>query len=696
MKPILSESRYHLIPLDEIGGYKVRPGIFEINGATAIPGGVNFTIHSNQATCCELLLYHRTEHEPYAVIPFPENYRVGNVYSMIVFGLQIEEFEYAYRVDGPLDPKNGLIFNRENVLLDPYAKAVTGQSVWGRRIASAKNPYHARVVRDDFDWEDAKPLLTPLEDTVIYEMHVRGFTKDASSGVRNPGTFEGIIEKIPYLLELGVTAVELMPIFEFDEMKDFREHDGRQLLDYWGYNTVSFFAPNTSYASKVEYNQEGNELKHLIKKLHENGLEIYLDVVFNHTAEGNENGPVISYKGLDNNIYYILTPDGYYYNFSGCGNTLNCNHPIVQQMILECLRYWVITYRIDGFRFDLASILGRNEDGSPMSKPPLLQSLAFDPILGNVKLIAEAWDAGGLYQVGDFPSWNRWVEWNGRYRDDMRSFLKGDNGKAGLAVTRIFGSEDLYDERVGCKASVNFITCHDGFTLYDLYAYNEKHNEANGWDNTDGSNDNVSWNCGVEGGTDNPDISRLRMRMIKNAAAVLFLSRGIPMFLAGDEFGNTQFGNNNPYCQDNIISWLDWGLLKKNKGLFDFFKYMIAFRKQHAPVRMHTASCSYGFPELSAHDVIPWETNFAADAHYTGIMYAGRTDGEDDCVYLAVNTYWEPLTIRLPKLPLGACWYQAVDTFEEESVARRAVKPEEEIRIRERSVMVFEVGKVNE
>ena len=298
--------------------------------------------------------------------------------------------------------------------------------------------------------------------------------------------------------------------------------------------------------------------------------------------------------------------------------------------------------------------------------------------------------------MGDFPSWNRWVEWNGRYRDDMRSFLKGDNGKAGLAVTRIFGSEDLYDDRVGCKASVNFITCHDGFTLYDLYAYNEKHNEANGWDNTDGSNDNVSWNCGAEGETDNPDINRLRMRMIKNAAAVLFLSRGIPMFLAGDEFGNTQFGNNNPYCQDNIISWLDWGLLKKHKSLFEFFKYMIAFRKKHDPVRMHTAACSFGFPELSAHDVVPWETNFSGDAHYAGIMYAGRTGGEDDCVYVAINTYWEALTIRLPKLPLGACWYQAVDTFEEEGIARKAVKPEEDIWIRERSVMVFEVGKVYE
>lgn len=696
MKRLVSEAKYHLIPLNEIGGYQVRPGIYEINGATAIPGGVNFTIHSNQATGCELLLFHREENEPYTVIPFPENYRIGNVYSMIVFGLQIQEFEYAYRIDGPYCPKQGLLFDKNRILLDPYAKAVTGQSVWGEKRKSAGNQYHARVVRDDFDWEDAKPLLTPLEDTVIYEMHVRGFTKDASSGVKCPGTFAGIYEKIPYLKELGVTAIEFMPIFEFDELRDAREYQGNRLLNYWGYNTVSFFAPNTSYAAGIEYNQEGNELKHLIKTLHENGMEVYLDVVFNHTAEGNENGPVISFKGFDNQIYYMLTPEGYYYNFSGCGNTLNCNHPIVQQMILECLRYWVISYRIDGFRFDLASILGRNEDGSPMSKPPLLQSLAFDPILGNVKLIAEAWDAGGLYQVGNFPSWNRWVEWNGKYRDDMRAFLKGDLGKAECAVTRMFGSKDLYHGKLGNTTSVNFITCHDGFTLYDLYAYNQKHNEANGWSNSDGANDNASWNCGIEGETEDEGVNCLRLRMMKNAAAVLLLSRGVPMFLAGDEFGNTQFGNNNPYCQDNIISWLDWNLLKKNKQLFDFFKAMIAFRKKHDPVRKYTPVCEMGFPAMSAHDVSPWEDHFKEDSHYIGLMYAGRTNGKDDCIYVAVNTYWEPLHVKLPSLPLNMRWYQVADTYEADSIMENGILVSEDIYVRERSVMVFEVRNVYE
>ena len=356
-------------------------------------------------------------------------------------------------------------------------------------------------------------------------MHVRGFTRHESSGVEHKGTFEGIREKIPYLVELGVNAVELMPIFEFDEMEDVREYEGRKLLNYWGYNPVCFFAPNTSYASALEFNREGNELRNLVRELHRNGIEVILDVVFNHTAEGNEMGPTFCFKGIDNNIYYMLTPDGQYYNFSGCGNVMNCNHPIVQQFILDCLRYWVISYRIDGFRFDLASIMGRNEDGSPMSKPPILQSLAFDPILGRVKLIAEAWDAGGLYQVGSFPAWNRWSEWNGRFRDDLRCFLKGDYGMAQAAIERILGSADLYSpENRGENATVNFLNCHDGFTLYDMYAYNWKHNEKNGWNNTDGDNNNNSWNCGEEGESMNPEVLALRNRMRKNSFAVLMCS----------------------------------------------------------------------------------------------------------------------------------------------------------------------------
>lgn len=654
----------HMVPLDTLEGFRIRPGFFDINGATALSDGVCFTIHSQGATSCELLLYEPYAKEPFAILKYPDNYLIGNVFSMIVFDLDVEDFQYAFRLDGPYDKKKGLLFDKHKPLLDPYAKAVVGQSEWGQK-PDAFLGYRGRVVKNNFDWGITKPSIIPMEDLIIYEMHVRGFTKDASSGVAHPGTFHGIMEKIPYLKELGINAVELMPIFEFDEMRDHRVIDGRELLDYWGYNTVSFFAPNTSYASDREYNHVGTELKQLIKTLKENGIEVILDVVFNHTAEGNEDGPFFSFKGIDNNVYYMLTPDGNYYNFSGCGNTVNCNHPVVQQMIVECLRYWVTTYRVDGFRFDLASILGRNEDGTPMDKPPLLQTLAFDPILGDVKLIAEAWDAGGLYQVGNFPSWKRWSEWNGKYRDDLRDFLKGGYWKAPEAALRISGSSDLYNpfER-GTNASINFITCHDGFSLYDLYSYNHKHNEANGWNNTDGSDDNRSWNCGAEGDTKDPLILKLRYRMIKNAFAVLICSRGTPMFLSGDEFCDTRFGNNNPYCQDNLTSWLDWKLLDTHRDIFEFCKYMIHFRRNHPAIRKSIAQSHCGFPPISQHGATPWDDNFTQDSKIVCTMFAGHDEKQDleDIVYLAVNPYWESILIHLPKLPEPLQWHLAVDT----------------------------------
>lgn len=683
----------HMVPMDVINGYEVRPGMYEINGATAIPCGVNFTVQSHGATSCELLLFRRLENEPYAVIKFPEHYKIGKVYSMIVFGLHIEDFEYAYRLDGPYDPKKGLLFDKNNYLLDIYAKAVTGQREWGIKKKEG-DIYKARVVKDNFDWGNSRKSLIPMEDLVIYEMHVRGFTRHESSGIEYPGTFKGLMEKIEYLKELGVNAVELMPVFEFDEMKDYREVDGKALLNYWGYNTVSFFAPNTSYTAETEYNHEGTELKKLIKTLNENGIECFLDVVFNHTAEGNELGPSFSFKGFDNNIYYMLTPDGYYYNFSGCGNTMNCNHPIVQMMITECLRYWTTAYHVNGFRFDLATILGRNEDGSPMSNPPLLKSLAFDPVLGDVKLIAEAWDAGGLYQVGSFPSWNRWAEWNGRYRDDIRDFLKGNYGISDIAGRRITGSTDLYDPKYrGHNASVNFITCHDGFPLWDLYSYNWKHNEANGWNNTDGSNDNRSWNCGIEGETDNEEILTLRRRMVKNAAAVLMMSRGTPMFLAGDEFCNTQYGNNNAYCQDNEISWLDWNRLEKNKDIFEFFKYMIRFRKEHNVIRKYSGCCSIGFPEIQV-------INASEECKVLRVIYGGRNKENmgDDIVCLAVNVFWEEQEFILPSLIPGLNWYVAVDTGNRYMPDSIPSKPEDmplmqdgRVRMIPRSVCVFVV-----
>ncbi len=666
IQPAVAAKVVNLVPIDVVAGFDVRPGFYEINGATAIPCGVNFTVHSVHASSVELLLYKLKAAEPYAVIKFPDHYRIGHVYSMIVFGLDIFEFEYAYRVDGPRDEKRGIIFNKDACLLDPYARAVAGQSEWGSRTAAGL--YKARVVKDEFDWGNFRQPLIPMEDLIIYEMHVRGFTRHESSGVEHPGTYAAIIEKIPYLKELGVNAVELMPVFEFDEMRDKRYHNGEALMDYWGYNSVCFFAPNTGYTASLEYNREGTELKTLIRALNENGIELILDVVFNHTAEGDERGPYFSFKGFDNNIYYMLSPDGKYYNFSGCGNTMNCNHPIVQQMILECLRYWVVHYKVDGFRFDLASILGRNEDGTPMSKPPLLQSLAFDPILGNTKLIAEAWDAGGLYQVGSFPAWNRWAEWNGRYRDDLRSFLKGDGGFAKIAAQRIAGSLDLYDpDDRGHNASVNFITCHDGFTLYDLYSYNWKHNEKNGWNETDGHNDNRSWNCGVEGDTDDPEVNRLRQKLIRNACAVLMASRGTPMFLMGDEFCNTQFGNNNPYCQDNEISWLNWKQLEENRDVFEFFRYMTAFRRKHKILRRKMSPCSFGFPETSFHGASAWQLDDSFESRALGVMFAGHDEQTgDDAVFVAINAHWEPRSLGMPALPQGWCWRLMLNTGAQE------------------------------
>jgi isoamylase len=653
-----------LLPLDVVEGFKIRPGFFRMYGACVASNGVSFTINSHGATRCTLLLFKPQAPKPYARIPFPDSYRIGDTYSMLVYDIKPDEFEYAFSFDGPYEPAKGLLFNEENVLLDPYSRAVTGQRKWGEKPEGGKDfEYRARVVKSSFDWGNIKQLEQPFEDLVIYETHVRGYTKDKSSGVSAPGTFVGLKDKIPYLKDLGINAVELMPIFEFDEMESARVVDGVQLYNYWGYNTVSFFAPNTSYAFNEEHNHEGDELKSLIKALKENGIEVILDVVFNHTAEGNEMGPCFSFKGIDNNVYYMLTPDAHYYNFSGCGNVMNCNHPVVRNFIIDCLRHWAIEYRVDGFRFDLASILGRDQNGAPMANPPILESLAFDPVLGKMKLIAEAWDAGGLYQVGSFPSWNRWAEWNGRYRDDMRSFLKGDDGMAGNAITRITGSRDLYSpESRGHKASVNFLTCHDGFTLYDLYSYNEKHNEKNGWNNTDGDNNGHSWNCGAEGETDDPNVNGLRRRLIKNAFAALLCSRGPAMFFAGDEFCNTQFGNNNAYCQDNIISWLDWSRLEEFKEIHDFVRHMIQFRKEHPILRKMTKPSSCQFPEISVHNGTPFNASTDYKTKLIGIMYAGRNeeDTEDDIVFYCMNAYWEPLVMQLPVLPNGKHWH--VDT----------------------------------
>lgn len=664
--------RIDAYPTHTYKGFRLRPGRPLPFGATFVPGGVNFAVYSHHGTACVLALFEKGAPKPFAEIPFPDDFRIGNVFAMTVFDLNYETIEYGFRMDGPWNPRAGHRFDPSCILLDPYAKVIGGRDVW----AAAYNPndpypHRAQLIFADFDWEHDRPLEIPIEDLVIYEMHVRGFTQHHTSGVQYPGTFAAIRDKIPYLKALGVNAIELMPIFEFDEFENHRYNDaGERLLNYWGYSTVGFFAPKAGYAATGALGMQADELKTLVKELHRHGIEIILDVVFNHTAEGDERGPTISYRGLDNKTYYMLTPDGHYYNFSGTGNTLNCNHPIVRDMVIDCLRYWASEYHIDGFRFDLASILGRDQSGAPLRNPPLLEALAYDPVLAKCKLIAEAWDAGGLYQVGVFPAYGRWAEWNGKYRDTVRKFLKGDAGQVAEMVQRLQGSPDLYAGR-GPTASINFITAHDGFTLNDLFSYNHKHNHANGEDNRDGTDNNYSWNCGWEGPTDNPTINALRRQMMKNAFAILMVSTGVPMMLMGDEAGRTQYGNNNAYCHDSELNWFDWSLLEKNQDLFRFCQCMIHFRHAHPILRnpnhfWHQDYVGSGYPDISWHGTEAWQPDWSPYSRALAFMLDGaHAKGgaiRDNSIYVAMNMYWEGLIFQLPPPPIGEQWYVFANT----------------------------------
>jgi len=655
--------RADTFPTHRMGDLRYCAGRVFPFGATIQDGGVNFSVYSKEATGCTLVLYHHGQTEPFVEIPFPDSFRIGDVYTMLVYGLNIETVEYGYRFDGPWEPHKGYRFDDSRVVLDPYAKSISGRSVWGRRDSGDSDFVHrGQIIPEDYDWQGDTPLDPIKNDLIIYELHVRSFTKHASSGVHYPGTYAGLTEKIPYLKELGVNCVELMPVFEFDEFENSREVNGNRLLNYWGYSTVGFFAPKAGYAATAPFGMEADELRNMIRLLHRSGIAVVLDVVFNHTAEGNEQGPTISFRGIDNRTYYLLTQEGYYYNFSGCGNTMNCNNAVVRSMIRDCLRYWVSNYHVDGFRFDLASILTRGENGEPLVAPPLLESLARDPVLGRTMLIAEAWDAGGLYQVGSFPSWHRWSEWNGKYRDCVRRFMKGEGQAAPELLQRISGSPDLYEGR-GPFSSINFITCHDGFTLHDLVSYNWKHNKANGEDNRDGSNDNLSWNCGQEGKTDNREVLDLRFRQMKNFLTVLLMSRGVPMLLSGDEFANTQYGNNNAYCQDNEVSWLDWSMLEENRDLFEYVKKLIAFRKKHPVLSARQYDFGHngtGYPELSFHGLTPWGHDWNMNTLTVACLWAEdhKKYGtkRDAFLYLAVNAHWEDHEFRLPVIPDGFQW----------------------------------------
>ena len=664
--------RIDAYPTEHVAGYPVRPGRPYPLGATLVPGGVNFAVYSDRASAVSLVLFEPAAREPSAQLPIPDHFRVGSVFAITVFGLDPEGFEYGFRVFGPQHPGPADRFDPSRVLTDPYARLICGGEVWGApRDRDRPAPYRSRLLLDDFDWgADRPPNLAP-EDLVIYELHTRGFTRHSSSAVSAPGSYAGLREKIPYLAKLGVNCVELLPVFEFDETDNpYHSPDGRPLLNYWGYNTVGFFAPKAGYAATGRYGMQADEFKAMVKDFHAHGIEVFLDVVFNHTAEGNERGPTLSLRGFDNQAYYMLAPDGGYYNFSGAGNTVNCNHPVVRNLVTDCLRYWVAEYHIDGFRFDLASILGRAPDGSVLPNPPLLEQLAHDPVLRRTKLIAEAWDAAGLYQVGSFPAYGRWSEWNGRYRDCLRRFLRGEHGTTGELATRIAGSPDLYAGR-GATASVNFVTAHDGFTLYDLTAYERKRNEANGEDNRDGESDNGSWNGGVEGPSDDPRVERLRLRRVKSALAILLTSAGVPMITAGDEVGRTQRGNNNAYCQDNEISWFDWGLVERNAHLLRFTANLIALRRAHPVLRRSahphgTARAGSGYPDVSWHGVRAWQPSWGHHDRVLAVMFTGEhaagSAQSDASVYIAMSSHDGPLDLELPAPPRGSLWALAADS----------------------------------
>ncbi len=643
-------------------------------GASPVKGGVNFSLFSQHATSVDLLLFHLfSDLEPFQVIHFhPVLNKTFHYWHVFVEGIGHGQI-YGYRVDGPYDPGRGLRFNHNKGLIDPYSRGVVYGRNWSRERAcdgndNCESSMKSLVVNTDvYDWEGVQAPNYHLSDCIIYELHVRGFTRHPSSGVVNPGTFDGLVEKIPYLKGLGITTVELMPIHQFDsaESTGVNLETGEKLTNFWGYNSICFFAPHRGYyIADWEKMQYLTGFRDLVKALHKAGIEVILDVVFNHTSEGDANGPTLCFKGIDNPVYYILDPvdKSRYMNYSGCGNTVNCNHPVARRMILECLRYWVTVMHVDGFRFDLASILSRDELGRPMENPPLLWEIESDPVLQKTKLLAEAWDATGLYQVGAFPG-ERWAEWNGHYRDDVRRFVRGDEGLTGILASRMSGSADLYQHlQRKPYQSINFITCHDGFTLNDLVSYNHKHNLTNGEENRDGSDENFSSNYGIEGPSSNPHLESLRLRQIKNFIAILLLSQGTPMLLSGDEMRRTQKGNNNAYCQDNEISWINWSLLEKE--LFRFFKQMIHFRKSHPVLRRREyywgETDRHGRSEITWHGVRLFQPDWSHESHSLAFSLSGFDHDTD--MHVMISAYSQPLQFGLPPVRTGQTWFRSIDT----------------------------------
>ncbi len=657
---------------------RVEPGTPLPLGATRTPTGVNFAIFSRHATAVTLVLAGGADPDSDTVeVPLiRQEHRTGDVWHAHLTGLP-PGVCYGYRIAGPHDPGgSGHFYDDRLVLLDPYGRELCPHR-WGEaRPCLGKHPC-TRLPVPSYDWEGDRPLNRPLRDTIIYEMHVRGFTRHASSRVRHPGTFRGVTEKIPYLRKLGITAVELMPVTEFNENEVIfvNPETGERLKNYWGYSPLSFFAPKSAYCS--DPTRPLDEFRDMVKALHRAGIEVILDIVYNHTGEGGADGPTTSFRGIDNTIYYLLDPwTRAYLNFSGCGNTCNCNHPIVRTLIMDALRWWVVEMHVDGFRFDLASILGRDQNGEVLSNPPVVEMIAEDPVLADSKIIAEAWDAAGLYQVGSFSPHHRWAEWNGRFRDDVRAFMRGDPGMVPALATRIAGSSDLYQHsgRRPCN-SINFITSHDGFTLADLVSYNEKHNLANGEDNRDGDNNNLSWNSGVEGPTRNPKILQMRLRRMRTMAVILFLSQGVPMMVAGDEFGRSQQGNNNAWCQDNEISWINWQLARQRHHLLRFFRMLIALRKEHPVFRRDEFFLTRTADELPAHlEEISWqglrpgEQDWSPECHTLAFTLngSGIPEGEDDDFFVMLNGHREETATFIvpspPDIHQDRCWKKIIDT----------------------------------
>jgi isoamylase len=713
--------RSGIYPTHLVNGFEVRAGHPMPLGVTRAGGlGINFAVFSRNATACTLVLFRQGEEEPCVELPLLEQFRVGHVFAMIVFGLINDDDKtpritsYAFRMDGPNLPTQGHRFDRTALLIDPYAPGLSGRERWntpplppsaplsdGLLPIGGGEPLRGLLRFDTFDWErDRVQRRQPIEDLVIYEMHVRGFTQHPSAGVSAPGTFLGMSEKIDYLKSLGVNAVELMPIFEFDEQDNRRVNPltQKRLVNYWGYNTTGFFSPKAAYAHNP--NNPQAEMKLLVRALHHAEIEVILDVVYNHTGEGDDGGPTFSFRGLDNKVYYLLDQRGSYLNFSGTGNTLNCNHPVVRQFVLDSLRHWASEYHIDGFRFDLASILGRGQSGEPLSNPPLLEQLANDPVLADCKLIAEAWDAGGLYQVGKFPGFGRFAEWNGRYRDTMRSFLRGEAGMTRAVAHALAGSPDLYGAQAP-GSSINFITCHDGFSLYDLYSYERKRNDANGEQSRDGTSQNLSWNCGVEGPTDIPGVLALRGQMMRNAIALLMVSQGVPMLRMGDEVALSTLGNNNPYCHDEPWNWFDWDRVNGSASLLRFAQSMIAFRKEHPVLRQRvrldgTDRVRSGHPDISWHGLAPWQPDWSPFCRTLAFMLDGdHVPGGDADIYVAANMHWQPHTFLPPTLRNGERWHLCVDTsapppHDFVPAQRRAPRPiNAPLRVAARSVVIL-------